>query len=197
MNKSPGRGRRSGKSETRDSILAAARARFFADGYEAVTMRSIAAEAAVDVALVSYWFGSKKGLFAAAMNLAVSPAEILEGALAGPDDEVAQRVIGRLVSLWDDPATAGPLRAASSAAAGDPAMGRLVAVALERELVDRLAEHLGGEAARERASAFCTCVSGIVFSRYILRVEPIASMEPDEIVRRLAPALQRTLELPV
>ena len=34
-----------------------------------MTLRSIAAAAGVDVALVSYWFGSKRGLFAAALEL--------------------------------------------------------------------------------------------------------------------------------
>src|SRR3954447_18671652 len=97
MNNSPTRGRRAGKSETRDAILAAGRARFFADGYDAVTLRSIAADAGVDVALVSYWFGSKKGLFAAAMDLAVSPAEMLARALPGPVDAIAERIVLVLV----------------------------------------------------------------------------------------------------
>jgi AcrR family transcriptional regulator len=196
MNKSPTRGRRAGKSETRESILAAARSRFFAEGYDAVTLRSIAADAGVDVALVSYWFGSKKGLFAAVMNLAASPAEMVARALPGAADAIAERIILVLVGTWDNAATGNPLRAAAAAAANDPSIARLLAGALERELVDPIAERIGGEDARARASAFCTCVSGIVFSRYILGVEPIASMRVEEIVRRMAPALQRTLDLP-
>jgi hypothetical protein len=130
------------------------------------------------------------------MNLTVSPAEMLAQALPGPADAIAERVVGTLVAGWDDAATGNPLRTAVAAAANDPSIARLVAGALERELVDPIAERIGGEDARARASAFCTCVSGIVFSRYILGVEPIASMRVEEIVRRMAPALQRTLDLP-
>ena len=76
MNKSPGRGRRTGAPDTREAIRLAARARFLADGYQAVTLRKVAADAGVDVALISYYFGSKVGLFGAAMALPVNPAEL-------------------------------------------------------------------------------------------------------------------------
>jgi AcrR family transcriptional regulator len=196
MNTLPTRGRRAGKSETRDAILAAARARFLADGYDAVTLRSIAADAGVDVALVSYWFGSKRALFAAAMDLTVSPADALDAALAGDDAGIAERVIGTLVSVWDDAASGAPLRAAATAAASDPIVGGLVAEAVERELIDGVAARLSGPDARDRAAAFCTGTAGIIFLRYILRVEPLATMPADRLVRLLAPALQTALALP-
>ena len=61
------RGRRPGPSTTRDAILAAARERFAEYGYDRVRMRDVAADAGVDVALVTYHFGSKDGLFGAAL----------------------------------------------------------------------------------------------------------------------------------
>ena len=64
------RGRRRGSPDTREAILAVARRRFLADGYAPVTMRSIAAEAGVDAALISYFFGSKKRRFSKARALA-------------------------------------------------------------------------------------------------------------------------------
>lgn len=77
MNK-PGsqRGRRPGSPDTRAAILAVARRRFLEDGYHAVTLRSVG-EADVDLALISYYFGSKKGLFGAALALGANPAELL------------------------------------------------------------------------------------------------------------------------
>jgi AcrR family transcriptional regulator len=193
MNKSAGRGRRAGRPDTKAAILEAARAGFLAHGYTAVTLRSVAAEAGVDAALVSYWFGSKRGLFAAAMDLAVSPADVLEGALEGDDEGIAERVIGALVSAWDDAATGAPLRAVASAAASDPTVGRLVAEALERELIDRIAARLTGPDARERAAAFCTGTAGLVFLRYLLRVEPLASLPAERVVALLAPSLRVAL----
>ena len=52
--------------ETRADILAAARARFGAEGYERTTLRGVAADVGVDPALVIRYFGSKQDLFAAA-----------------------------------------------------------------------------------------------------------------------------------
>jgi AcrR family transcriptional regulator len=110
MNKSVGRGTRgrprgqSGRSDARERILDAARARFLADGYQAVTMRSIAAAADVDVALVSYYFQSKQGVFGAAMALPVNPLDAIDGVLTSPDEQLATGLLGTLLRVWDDPA---------------------------------------------------------------------------------------------
>jgi AcrR family transcriptional regulator len=196
MNNATGRGRRSGASSTKDTIRAAARTRFLEDGYTGVTMRSIAAAAGVDVALVSYWFGSKKGLFAAAMDLTVSPADVLERALDGDDSGLAERVLRSLVTTWDGAGGGAPLRSVVSAAVTDATVCRLVSEAIEHQLIDPLAARIGGPDARGRAAAFCTGVGGVVFWRYVLRIEPLASMPLETIVRRLAPGLQLVLDLP-
>src|SRR5688572_9382073 len=72
------RGRRPGASDTRDTILAAARERFAAHGYDRTRIRDVAADAGVDAALVHYFFKSKDGLFAAAMELPFSPPDLLK-----------------------------------------------------------------------------------------------------------------------
>ena len=45
---------------TRNAILAAARERFAADGYERATIRAIASQAEIDPAMVMRYFGSKE-----------------------------------------------------------------------------------------------------------------------------------------
>jgi AcrR family transcriptional regulator len=196
MKKPAARGRRSGTSDTREAIRAAARARFLADGYAGVTLRSIAAEAGVDVALIAYWFGSKQGLFAAAMDLTVSPAEVLEQALEGDDAGIAARVVAALTAVWDDAGSGAPLRAFVSAAVSDPVVARAASEAIGRELIDRVARRLEGPDAQERAAAFCIGTGGIILMRYVLRVEPLASMPADRLVELLAPSLQTALAIP-
>ena len=198
MNK-PGtatRGRRPGRPETRVEVLEVARRRFLADGYQAVTMRSIAAEAGVDAALISYYFGSKKGLFGAAMALSANPPEVLLGALAGDPEHLPERVLLALLHAWDDPEGGDALRAMVSAAIQEPDLARLLREVLEHEIVDRIAEYLPGRSARLRAAAFVTQLAGVVFARYVLAVEPVATMKVDELVRHLAPGLRASLHGP-
>lgn len=149
MNSAPRRrGRRPGESGTRERILDVAQRRFIAEGYAAVTLRSIAAEAGVDAALVSYFFGSKSGLFVAAMALAANPVDILSAALPGDLETLPERLLTGLLRTWDDPARSATLRGVLTAAVTSPEIGRALSEAVSRELVARLADHLGAQGPR-------------------------------------------------
>jgi AcrR family transcriptional regulator len=100
--------------------------RFMSDGYQAVTMRSIALAAGVDVALVSYYFGSKQRLFSAAMSLPINPADMVAAQLSGDLDTLAERMLRSMLGVWDDPETGGPLRALTAAATTDTDLARVV-----------------------------------------------------------------------
>jgi AcrR family transcriptional regulator len=193
------RGRRPGRSQTRDEVLAVARRRFLADGYQAVSLRSIAAEAGVDVALVSYFFGSKRGLFGAALALPANPPDILRSVLPGDPATLPERLLTALLGAWEHPERGAALRALATAAVQDPEIARLVKEVFEREMIGPLAEHLerlGGPDAQRRAGAFTAQVSGLVFTRYVLRLDPVASMPVDELTRFLAPGLRAALAGP-
>ncbi|MFG2090858.1 MULTISPECIES: TetR/AcrR family transcriptional regulator [unclassified Spirillospora] len=194
MNKSgASRGRRRGSPDTREEILAVARRRFLADGYGPVTMRSIAAEAGVDAALISYFFGSKKGLFGAVLGLIANPPEVLAGALPGDPVTLPERVLRALLTAWDDPELGRPLVLMVRAATQDPELARLVRDIVEDELLGRIADHVGGPDARNRTGVFGAQLAGVIFTRYILGVEPVASMPRDELLARLTPGLRAVL----
>jgi hypothetical protein len=78
----------------------------------------------------------------------------------------------------------------------DPTIEQLVTEMVSGELIAVVARRLPGPGAAERASAFGALVSGVIFSRYLLGIEPFASMDTAEITRRLAPALQAVLTGP-
>ncbi|MCH0565947.1 TetR family transcriptional regulator [Streptomyces sp. MUM 136J] len=196
MNKTRRRGRRPGSPDTRAEILDVARRRFLQDGYHAVTLRSIAAEAGVDLALISYFYGSKKGLFGAALALSVNPADVVAEVLEGDPATLPQRALRSVLAAWDDPESGPVLLALVRNAIQDDAFAALLRELVEREIVDRVAASLGGTAARRRAMAFCTQVAGLITTRYLLRVEPMASMTHEEIVRHLGPAVRQTLGEP-
>ncbi|MBC2907416.1 TetR family transcriptional regulator [Streptomyces cupreus] len=193
MMNSSGRGRRAGNPDTRTQILDVARRRFLQGGYQAVTLRSVASEAGVDVALISYYFGSKKGLFGAALTLSANPAETLARTAEGDPATFPQRALRDLLALWEDPESGAPLRALIVSATRDQAIAGLVKEMLEREMIDKIAARLGGADARRRAGAFCAQIAGLIVTRCILRLEPVASMAPDEIIRIYGPPLRLAL----
>jgi len=173
-----------------------ARRRFLAEGYDKVTLRSIAQEAGVDVALVSYHYGSKRGLFGAALELPANPPELLAEALRGPLPTLPERLLRTVLAAWGDPVRGPALRALAQAALFDPEVSRLFREMAEREMVGRIAERLGGADASARASVAASQIAGMIFLRYVLRLEPLASLPVDELVARMAPPLRSALAGP-
>jgi AcrR family transcriptional regulator len=193
MNKPSGRGRRSGSPDTAAVIRSAAKERFLADGYQGTTMRSIAQDAGVDVALVSYYFGSKQALFGAAMALPVNPIEVVVPLIAGDLDGLADRLLASLLSVWDDPSTGPALQALARAAAVEPDLQRVIREAVGGEIVGHLSRRLGGPDATERAGMFAAQMAGVIFARYVLQLEPIASMSAEQVVEYLGPSVALAL----
>jgi AcrR family transcriptional regulator len=193
MNKTRGRGRPPGASHTREQILQSARRLFLARGYRRVTMRAIAAEAGVDSALISYYFGSKHGLFGAVMRLIVSPPDVVRHSLRGDPARLPERIVGQVLATWDDPGRGAPLVALYRQAGGDPDTTRLVRELIEREVVAVIADYLGGTEASARAGVAASQIAGLIFMRHVLRAEPLASMPATEVVAHAAPGLRAAL----
>ena len=189
-------GRRRGETQTRDAIVAAARQEFAESGYDRATMRSIAAAAGVDPALIVHFFGTKEGLF---REIAALPSELtaaLAGLAEGPRDDVGRRFAAALVATLESPATRPIVLARLRAAASHPEAADLV-----RELVTRdlgvLTTALTDDRPETRAVLVGTQVVGLAFARYVVRVEPLASMDGPELVGVLAPVFQRLLVGPL
>src|SRR6476660_3479305 len=86
---------------TRAAILAAARERFAADGFERATIRAIAADADIDPSMVIRYYGSKDKLFAAAADFDLQLPD-----LGGtPPDEVGAALVGHFLHRWEDNGT--------------------------------------------------------------------------------------------
>ena len=67
---------------TADVILAAARRQFASYGYDGTGLRAIAALAEVNVALIGRYFGSKEGLFLAAVPPKLEIRALLRGSMS-------------------------------------------------------------------------------------------------------------------
>lgn len=177
----------------RDDILAAARVLFGEKGFDATTMRAIAGSARVDVALVSYHFGSKDRLFAATMNLPVSPADLIGGVFGEGLDGAGQRLVATFLDAWED-ATMGPalLSMFRSAASNDQA-GAAFGQFVSHGILSRYREAIDRPEADRRAVLAATQMVGMALLRYVLKVEPLASTPREQVVADVGPLVQRLL----
>jgi AcrR family transcriptional regulator len=187
-------GRRPGKQDTREAILAAAREAFAQRGYEGATIRQIATSAGVDPALVYHYFDTKEMLFAATVNFPMNPAELVPRALAGPVDEAGQRLVRTFVTVWDSPAGAAGVALLRSAVTSDLA-ARLMREFLTTQILRRVMSILGVDPAEAelRSSLVASQISGLALIRYVLKVEPLASLPREAVVAAVAPTIQRYL----
>lgn len=184
------RGPRAEAGDIKEEILAAARTEFGRHGFEKATLRSIADGAGVDVALVSYYFGSKAELFIAALDLPLTPASVLGGVLEKGLDGGGERMLRAVLAAWDDPVSGSPMAALSRSISTQSEMFRDY---MERQLVAALDQAIEKPDSKLRATAFVSQLTGLTILRYIVEVEPLASASHDEIVELIAPNLQRYL----
>lgn len=190
-------GRRPGQSATREAILEAASRQFAELGYDRSTIRSVAAEAGVDAALVLHYFRTKQQLFLAVVELPFDPAEVLPALLAGDRREVGERLARLFMSVLDDADARNRWTSMLRAAASEPAAAEMLRELLTKRVFVPLAEMLGVEDARLRATLVGSQLVGVVMARHIVRVEPLASLPSEELAWAIAPTLQRYLTGPL
>jgi AcrR family transcriptional regulator len=193
---SPRTGRRAGPSRTREAILEAASRRFANHGYDRATIRAIAADAGVDPALLRHFFGSKEGLFVAAMRLPATPGQLLAdlSVRAGRDrSALGETLIRTVLGVWDTPegraAVLGLLR---SAVSSEQAAGMLREF-VRRAILGRIMAALDTPDAAYRTSLVASQIVGLAVTRYVVRLEPIASASQEDLVVAIGPTLQRYL----
>jgi AcrR family transcriptional regulator len=185
-------GRRPGKPDTREAILAAARETFAERGFDGASIRAIATGAGVDPALVHHYFGTKDQLFLAAMNAPVDPRELIPQALAGGREEVGERLVRLFLSVWDSPAGVAGVALLRSAVSNEWT-ARLMREFVVTQILRRALEHLDldPKEAPLRASLVATQMAGLGLVRYILKVEPLASAPAETVVAAVGPNVQR------
>jgi AcrR family transcriptional regulator len=186
-------GRRPGSADTRSEILAAARAEFASRGYEKATVRGIARAANVDSALVHHYFGSKDRVFLAAMEFPIDPSAILDQVSAGDPAHVGERLARLAVTLWEVPEIRDRMVAMLRAVASNDEMAALLREFARTMLVGRIAALLPGPEAELRVELAVSQIIGLAMTRYVIRIEPVASAEPEALIGFLAPVLQRHL----
>jgi AcrR family transcriptional regulator len=190
----PRRGRRPGASDTRETILVAAREMFAAHGYERASVRAIATHAAVDPALVYHYFGSKQKLFLAAMNIPVDPDTMAQAILDGPRTEIGARLVRYVLGFWDSPTGNAALALLQSSANNEWTV-RLMGEFVSTQILHRVATGIGidQEQIPVRIGLVITQIMGLAMARHIIRFEPLASATPEQLTTAISPTVQRYL----
>jgi AcrR family transcriptional regulator len=189
----PGRWRSGAESKQR--ILRTARDLFGRHGYGATTVRAIATAAGVDPAMVFYFFGTKQGLFAAAVEMSGNVPPAIESIFDGDLGTIGERIVRTLVENLDN-SERTPLVMLTRSAPTDSRSEALLREFIDREITGRLAAALGTPDAALRAAMVNVQILGLTVARYIMRIEPIASATADELVTSFGPLVQHCLTGP-
>lgn len=185
-------GRRPGSSDTKDKILGAAQALFARDGFEHTTIRAIAEEIDVDPALIAHYFGNKQELFIAAMAPSQKIPHKIATELAGDPETLGFRLATLFVSLLESKATNHVVVAALRAAVRMPGALSLMKAVIVHPIL-KVFKDSGLDEPELRATLVQSQLVGVIMARYILKVEPMASIPSDDLITYLTPTLQRYL----
>jgi len=187
------RGPKRGRGVLPAQILAVARSSFAEHGYASTSMRSVANDAGVDPRLIGYYFNSKRALLEACL---VPPDGFLEGVARVTSSDLPTRgrsLVRFLLSSWEQPHSAEVLRSILLTAAHEPiALERLRQI-IHGSLINAVAENLGDDERVLRGGLIATQMLGLAMTRYIWRIEPIASLPDSDVLDYIAPTIQRYL----
>jgi AcrR family transcriptional regulator len=193
--------RRAGRWRTgqqnRQRVIDAARERFMRHGYERATVRAIAADAGVDVAMVYYFFGSKEGLFTAStLTGPEHPLHQVAALLDEGNEQIGPRLVRRFLEHWEEGAVFEPFLTLWRSAAIHPQARKVLHDSLAGPIAKRVAAEFEVADAELRVELVASHLAGLAFARYQLRIEPIASAPIEDLVVWVGQTVQRYLTDP-
>ena len=146
---------------TRERLLTEARKLLWSRGYSNVSLREIAQGAGVDVALISRYFGGKRGLFEATIEGAFDAPSV-------PDEEtLVETVMQMFVSAPRGGEAPSSLQLIQTNAT-DPEVGDMVRAAQTAGMQSKLEDVLRD---RERAALFMSVLMGFAMGEKTLKLE--------------------------
>lgn len=187
------RGRRPGDRDTRAEIVRAARAEFAAHGFDGTSLRGVARAADVDPALVHHYFDGKEDLFVHAARLAVDPRKNLQAVLSVPVDELGATIVARLLRLWESPMGRVTIRSLTSNPRLASAFGAMLSQ-IAREVAAIRFPHLPPHRRERLITEIQVVMAGLMTTRYLVRIEALASASRADLERTFGAMLQRAID---
>ncbi|HWH12514.1 MAG TPA: TetR family transcriptional regulator [Solirubrobacteraceae bacterium] len=170
---------------SRRALLDAAHELFDARGYDRATTRDIGERAKVDPALIARYFGSKEGLYIAAMG------EEPLGSSAAELDFEPHGLVALMLERWDERGHSPISRAMASPTLSDDVREQIHSV-VGRRVVEPLASELrtrGVPRPELRAELLVAFTLGIAVTRSNRTLTTLASAPAEEILAALGPLI--------
>jgi AcrR family transcriptional regulator len=184
--------------QSKQRIVRAARERFMREGYRRATVRAIAADAGVDVAMVYYFFGNKEGLFTAVSVAGPEhPLRQLAALLDEGPERIGSRLVRHFIRRWDQGTVFEPLVALWDTAPLLPQARDMLHHSLVGPLAQRIQQQFHVADAELRLELVASHLIGLAFARYQLKIEPLASADPDQLAATIGATIDRYLTDPM
>lgn len=180
--------------DPREALVSAARQAFAARGYARTTLKGIAAAAGVAPAVLRRYYSSKGEIFAAAMRLPADPAAAVPALLAPGIEGLGERIVRVTLDALADPQVRDDLLGLARSGAGAAQSMSGLQEYLQVAVLDRVAAAVGVPDARMRVALITSYLLGVAASRYVLRVEPLASASDERVIALVAPTVQALLD---
>jgi AcrR family transcriptional regulator len=157
-------------------------------------MRGVAAAAGVAPSVMRKYYDNKEQMFAAAMRLPFDPSRSVPELLQPGLDGMGERLVRGTFDVLKDEQTRQQIIDLFQAGASAGKAAQSLREFLEESVVDRVASVVGIPDARMRAALISSHLIGLAATRYVVRLEPLASASEDEVVRMYAPLIQDLLD---
>jgi AcrR family transcriptional regulator len=169
------------RHQTEERILASARRLFSERGFQGTTIRSVAADAVVDPALVMHYFGSKEDLFTRALSVTV------EEPCSDDADEALEILLRSLdTKLRGLPETTLIMMRSMLT---HPDAGEVARSLLDKQ-IDRVGNAITGSDSRLRAALVMSSILGLTIGRELLGIRDLQQATSEQIIDLLRPSLR-------
>lgn len=107
--------------------------------------------------------------------------------------DFTERLLRRFLLLCESPRTQRRALALVRGSVSNARAGKAFYALVNRVVVNPVARSMGVQASAVRMELVGSQLIGLAMIRYVLKVEPIASLEIDELVQLMAPPLRQAL----
>ena len=179
--------------DVKQAVVDAARAVSARQGYVNVTIKGVAAAAGVAPDMVRRYFNNRDEIFAAVLKLPFDPVSAITQLLSPGVEGLAERLVRTTLKMLSEPETREQIALMVRDGVGAAKVAASLREFLESLIIDRVAGVLGVPDARMRVTLATSYLVGVVTTRYVMNMEPLASASEDEVVRLVTPAVQTAL----